>query len=211
MIVFLVVWETYNDTGCFDENEEFHYSFLNSRDDQLEPVEDLPYTGTHGTYGAAGYYIDLGPKQSLVLRYVNVLQENNWIDRQTRAVFADLVSYNANTRLFSQIKVVFELPTTGDVAMTTHVWSANFYPYQSPLDYVIMGLQFIFIIVWCVRFVLYLVFLFKQRCSALIYLEFYVKLLELGFGLAAVVFCFLRINATISAITKLRTSVGKFT
>ncbi|CAC5393050.1 PKD1L2 [Mytilus coruscus] len=207
---FCPFWGDFNESDCFDENEEFHYSFLNSRFDDLDPAGDLIYFGEHGTYGPGGYYIDLGPKQSLVSKYLDELIEHDWIDYRTRVLFLDLVTYNANSRLFSQIKLVFELPTTGSITLTKHVWSASFYPYQSSLDFVVLVLQIIFVLVWCVRFVLFLVFLIRCRMNAFLIVHTYSKLLELFFGAVAIICYILRIDATISVITSLRESVGRY-
>ncbi|VDI59821.1 Hypothetical predicted protein [Mytilus galloprovincialis] len=207
---FCPFWRDYNESDCFDENEEYHYSFLNSRFDALDPAGDLTYFGEHGTYGPGGYYVDLGPKQSLVSKYIDDLMEHDWIDYRTRVLFLDLVTYNANSRLFSQIKLVFELPTTGSITLTKHVWSASFYPYQSSLDFVILVLQIFFVLVWCARFVLFLVFLFSNRMNAFLLVHTYSKFFELSFGAVAIICYILRIDATISVITSLRESVGRY-
>ncbi|XP_052077930.1 polycystic kidney disease protein 1-like 2 [Mytilus californianus] len=207
---FCPFWGDFNESDCFDENEEFHYSFLNSRFDDLDPAGDLIFVGEHGTYGPGGYYIDLGPKQSLVSKYLDELIEHDWIDYRTRVLFLDLVTYNANSRLFSQIKLVFELPTTGSITLTKHVWSASFYPYQSSLDFVVLVLQIIFVLVLCVRFVLFLVYLIRCRMNAFLIVHTYSKFLELFFGAVAIICYILRIDATISVITSLRESVGRY-
>ena len=170
----------------------------------------MTYTGQHGKYGPAGYYVDLGPKQSLVTRYLSLLQEHDWVDFRTRVLFLDLVTYNANTRLFSHIKIIFELPATGSITMKTEVWSANLYPYRYALDYLILSFQIIFIIVLIVRFILFIVNLCRLKTRALTSISTYLRLLEITFDIAAVVCCILRIDATIGAISALKRSIGKF-
>jgi hypothetical protein len=206
--ILFLVWREYSETTCFDENEEFQYSFLHSR--EAEPAGDLTYTGQHGKYGPAGYYVDLGPKQSLVTRYLSLLQEHDWVDFRTRVLFLDLVTYNANTRLFSHIKIIFELPATGSITMKTEVWSANLYPYRYALDYLILSFQIIFIIVLIVRFILFIVNLCRLKTRALTSISTYLRLLEITFDIAAVMCCILRIDATIGAISALKRSIGKF-
>ncbi|XP_063448038.1 polycystin-1-like protein 2 [Mytilus trossulus] len=206
---FCTSWEEFNETDCFDENEEFQYSFLHNFGER-KSAGDSTYNGQHGKYGPDGYYIDLGPKQSLVTKYLNLLQESSWIDYRTRALFLDVVTYNANTRLFSHIKIVFELPTTGSITLTTEVWSANLYPYVYAIDYLVLLLQFIFIIVMLVRFVLFIVNFYRWRTRALLRISTYLRLMELTFGIVAIVCCILRIDATISAIALLKKSIGRY-
>jgi len=49
-IIYFLAWQEFNKTekiGCFDYNEEFQYSFLNSRDNiYVHPANDLPMLGS---------------------------------------------------------------------------------------------------------------------------------------------------------------------
>ena len=194
---------------CFDENEEYHYAFLHNFGENKNGG-DLSYIGLHGTYGPDGYYIDLGPKQSLVLDYVTLLQTYRWINDRTRAVFLDVVTYNANSGLFSSIKIVFEIPSFGGVTMAKVVWSANLYPYVYARDYLILMLQLIYVVVWLVRCVLLLIKLCRNRTKMLVTIGFYLRLLELILGATAIVCYILRIDATISSIASLKMTIGEF-
>ena len=211
-LLFFLAWQEFNETeeiGCFDYNEEYQYSFLNSRDDiYLAPANDLPYVGKYGKYGPGGYYVDLGPKQSLVLQYLNLLEHHKWIDYRTRVVFLDVVIDNTNTRLFSHVKLIFELPTLGGINMVKQVWSANLYPYVYALDYFILLLQLIFIVIWCVRLVFFFIYMLRLRSVAIRAIHTYMRLFEVIFGAAAIIYCILRIHATIAAIASLRQSIG---
>ena len=85
--------------------------------------------------------VDIGPKQSLAIDYIAALKLYNWIDKHTRAVFVDIMLYNANTNLFSAAKVVFELPPIGGVHLTSRVESSNLFMYVTQWDYLVLLLQ----------------------------------------------------------------------
>lgn len=166
--------------------------------------------GTFGIYGGGGYYVDLGPKQSLVLQYLQRLRTDNWIDNETRAVFADVVSYNPNLRIFNHLKVVFEKPVMGGVFMTSDIWSANLYPYVSSWDYVVLGFQILFVIILFVRIVLWLISICHLRTKCCFSVGMWVRLLEILFAIGAIVAYGIRIDKTISAIETLFNNFGKY-
>jgi len=103
------------------------------------------------------------------MQYFNLREHHRWIDYKTRVVFLDVDIYNATTRLFSHVKLFFELPTLGSINMVKQVWSANRYPYVHALAYFILLLQLIFIVIWCVRlvFFLYICFGYDQSLFGL--------------------------------------------
>lgn len=45
----------------------------------------------------------------------NELEEDNWLDRQTRAVFIEMTTYNANVNLYTVVSLLFEFPELGGV------------------------------------------------------------------------------------------------
>jgi hypothetical protein len=54
---------------------------------------------------------------------LTLLEQNNWIDRQTRAVFVEFDLYNPNVKMFSYCYILFEFLPTGSI-----VKSYRFYP-----------------------------------------------------------------------------------
>lgn len=75
---------------------------------------------------------------------LNKLQDNNWIDRQTRAVFIEYTLYNPNVDLFMYSLILFEHLTSG-----TLVNSALFSPillYSNSKQVVITGCFIVYLI-----------------------------------------------------------------
>ena len=76
------------------------------------------YTGQYGKYDAGGYVADLAQYDRTNQRFINDLNElerYNWLDKATRALFIDIITYNPSVNLFSYIKFTFEMPLTGGI------------------------------------------------------------------------------------------------
>jgi hypothetical protein len=201
-----VGWETYN-TSCFDENELTDYSFLYKSSSE---VKAFPYFGTYSYYNGGGYQMQLGPKQSLIIEHVNELRSKNWIDGNTRAVFIDSNTFNANSRLFTHLKVVFEISEYGDITMTTISKSSNLYPYVYALDYIILCLQIVFTIIIVIKMVMFGINAFKLKRKCFVSFGMWVTLAEIVLAISAIVFFIIRIDKTIKAVDDINNSNGEF-
>lgn len=206
--ILIVGWGNwFDDVKCFDENEETDYAFLYKTDSDTEA---LPYTGKFATYGGGGYHLDIGPKQSIAQTYVQIMKSNTWIDENTRAVFVETMLYNANSKLFSHVKIVFEFSTYGTIDMEYKISTANLYPYQVSFDYVVLGLQFVFVLIIFVKLVLIFVRALRSKCGYFLTLTAWIGILEVGFGTCAIVFFIIRVDETITAIEKIFKNLGEF-
>ncbi len=74
-----------------------------------------PYSGVYSSYVGGGYTYELTGDANQTQSDFQVMQQNNWIDRQTRAVFLEYAIFNPNINLFSYCLVLFELLPTGTV------------------------------------------------------------------------------------------------
>ena len=76
-------------------------------------LKEGSYTGRSNIdYPGSGFNVTLPMDYSGVLEKLYYLKDNNWIDRQTRAIFIDFIVYNANTRLITLVKVAIEFPAS---------------------------------------------------------------------------------------------------
>ncbi|XP_021360920.1 polycystic kidney disease protein 1-like 2 [Mizuhopecten yessoensis] len=192
---------------CFDENEETDYAFLYNN---ASVTKAMDYRGTYGTYGGGGYFLDLGPKQSIALLYIETLKNNNWIDEYTRAVFIESMLYNPDSKLFSHVKVVFELSSFGEISILHRITTANLYPFQESIDYLVLGLQVIFILIIFIKLVLIFVRALRSRCGHFLTVMGWVSVFEVAFGICAIVFFCIRVDETITAIEKIFKNLGSF-
>ena len=62
-----------------------------------------PYAGVFSSYVGGGFTYELTGNATQIQADFQVMQQNNWIDRQTRAVFLEYSLFNSNINLLPRI------------------------------------------------------------------------------------------------------------
>lgn len=62
------------------------------------------HPGEVASYSGGGYYLDLSRNREDSANQLQVLKDNLWLDRGTRAVFLDFSVYNGNINLFCIVR-----------------------------------------------------------------------------------------------------------
>ncbi len=78
-------------------------------------LESFPFTSKYTTYSGGGYVYELRGKLKYLKGNLSLLQEMNWIDRQTRAVFIEFSLFNPNINLVSVCTFLVEFLPTGNL------------------------------------------------------------------------------------------------
>ena len=101
------------ETGAPNVSDPLKLAFT-WRDDVANQLKGVERPGKFARYDGSGYVYDLTnlTTDSLVEAF-EYLQENTWLDRQTRAVFISLVTYNANFNLYAVCNFQLELSLAG--------------------------------------------------------------------------------------------------
>lgn len=76
-------------------------------------LRGFPFVGRLVTYDGGGYSANLGYNEETSWTVLADLHSHNWLDKQTRAVFAELTVYNANINLFATAFLFIEILPTG--------------------------------------------------------------------------------------------------
>lgn len=76
-------------------------------------LRGFPFVGRLVTYDGGGYPANLGYNEETSWTVLADLHSHNWLDKQTRAVFAELTVYNANINLFATAFLFVEILPTG--------------------------------------------------------------------------------------------------
>ena len=112
------------------ETENFYYNWTRLEDvnpavlnqtssKDLEPFTyqsntgNLGMAGYVGMYPGGGYVATLGRFRHKVEARLDELRGRRWVDRSTRALISDVITYNANTNLFTRIRVLMEQTPLG--------------------------------------------------------------------------------------------------
>ena len=73
-------------------------------------------SGSIAPYSGGGYAADMGKYPHRAIELIKELKKNMWIDPQTRVVFLEVTTYNAQVNLFAIMNFMVEmLPTDGMV------------------------------------------------------------------------------------------------
>lgn len=202
--MFLQGWSP-DDSTCFDPSEVIDngYRFKSSSE-----LNTLSYFGVFSLYGGGGYVLDIGPKQSLVTYYLKQLKAINWMDVYTRALFIDSYVFNANTRLLTRLKVVFEISEYGSIVMTTNPYSFNILPYVSTWDYIVLACQLLFIVALILRIFEFIKNIMKFRLGALKKFVTWLRCTEICLSISSVVCFILRIDRSLQGLADTSNYLG---
>ena len=76
-----------------------------------------------GFYGGGGYVADLGHDAETAYGFFKKLYRGNWIDRQTRAVFAEILVLNPATEYYTSISIPFEFYPIGGIIADVKIYT----------------------------------------------------------------------------------------
>ena len=85
------------------------------------------------------------------MKEIQDLQFHGWIDRYTRAVFAEFTVYNAQTNFFGVVSMLIEVLPTGGYHPYPKVNTIRLYRYTGPDQLVVMAFEFLFFAFLCVH------------------------------------------------------------
>ena len=175
-----------------------------------ESADGFTVQGFHGFYPARGFVANLGKYMSKVLKTLGVLRENNWIDRLTKALIIDTVTYNANTNLFTRIRVVIEQPSIGNIVIQGQIRSFVLYTYIGNSGMVTLLLQFAWLIVMIYMTVKMVKGIVKQRKAYFTsnYWNMW-RCIGLMFAVLAAVTFIVKVIFAMKLIERVKTEFGK--
>jgi hypothetical protein len=104
-------------------------------------------------------------------RKLQALRLDKWVNEGTSYLRTDFLSYNPNVGLFTTIQVSLDIHPSGAVFPTVWIQSIDFQVYATQLDYVRLGLEFLFLVsllVFCVQEVMiYITLAHMERDQAI--------------------------------------------
>ncbi|KAM3929202.1 polycystin-1-like protein 1 [Leptodactylus fuscus] len=96
-------------------------------------------------YEERGSIINLGRSRTEAISTLQNIQNQQWIDRRTRAVVVQYLLYNPPTNLFTTVSLLTELPVSGNIITSAHIDSVRIYRNTSPMDYFIMIFELMYL------------------------------------------------------------------
>ena len=121
-------WQSFNGSYSPDKSDQNIFSaFQYTKSSQ---IDSLPYTGILNTYMGGGYIFkmnNLANNQSELKTNLLGLKKHGWIDRRTRAIFIEFITYNPNINLFSKCLFLFEFISTGQIVSSSQFAPVNLF------------------------------------------------------------------------------------
>ncbi|OON20938.1 polycystin-2 domain protein, partial [Opisthorchis viverrini] len=99
----------------------------------------------YGAYPGSGYVQDLSRSRNTSEEIIQELFEGRWIDEASRVLFLDFTIYNANINMFVIVKLIFELPVTGGVFVSSEFQPAKLVRYLTATDYFVMACEIMYL------------------------------------------------------------------
>ena len=112
-------------------------------------VVKTPLYGKRATYsqGDGGYVVDLDRNNvSSARALLRELRRRLWIDRATRAVVVETTFYNANSNLFSIVRLLVEFASSGGALPSIDIHTTRLYRYVNPFQFFIVACEIVFLI-----------------------------------------------------------------
>ncbi|XP_055851359.1 polycystic kidney disease 2-like 1 protein [Episyrphus balteatus] len=107
--------------GEFSKINEETNEFLNNTHTTADYNNNQPVWGKISTYSEAGYIEELSLIREETEATLEQLKSSSWIDRGTRMVLLEFVSYNANVNLLCKIKMMVEFIPSGGILTSSSI------------------------------------------------------------------------------------------
>ena len=128
----------------------FHYSASPSLPTILYRIingqsffDTATFLGYNGWYDAGGFFTDISRNVTEFLTTVKKLEDERYLDLQTRALLVVFNVYNPNFNLFASVQHVFDFLPSGAVATTLHVNVVPVDIYDDPVSQAIAAIEVI--------------------------------------------------------------------
>jgi len=144
--------EQVNDTDSKETDVEklsspWHYQ-------SVMEASSFPYMGKLSSYRGGGFIVELAPDKVTALHGLQDLEARSWIDRYSRALFAELSIYNVNINLLCVVTLLYEELPTGGGETFVNIQTIRVYRYLGNFSAALMACEVIFaflLLRWIVR------------------------------------------------------------
>lgn len=125
------------ETNAFGPQKQWEFSNESSLDGQA-------HWGINQVYDGSGFVLQVPSTYTNAVKFFAYLKENNWIDRQSRAIFIDFTLYNANLNLFTIMRFLVEIHASGGLISTHALYPVRLLSYVRDEDRVAFAFQIVF-------------------------------------------------------------------
>ena len=156
-------------------------------------------------YGGGGYIADLGYNRDTALGVIEDLENNDWIDNRTSAVFVEFTVYEPSSTLFSVAKYLYERYPTGGVKTTSTIDTLMiYYPVDPSIRSFYLVCQLILVIFVFGLFIVEIAKLYLQGCGYFTRFWNIVDIVQITVAVAAMIQYFFKAKFTSNFVRRVR-------
>jgi len=173
-------------------------------------LQTIPFMGKLATYGGGGYVLEVTPNSDIHSQKILQLQNSQWLDDRTRAVFIEFTLYNPNSNLFSALIFLFEFTNIGVIVPYYQIFTTKLYHYGNELETVVAVCEVTFVL-YNIVFTYYEIKRYRKLGRHVYFQEFwsYTEIIQFGLSYSVIVLFFQRMVAVNNIIDELKKSNGQ--
>ena len=200
-------WNTYNSSYKPAYSWDKVYNAFQYR--TANDLNGYPIVGTYTNYWGGGYVYEMRGQKSYLKGNLTLLQKNNWIDRQTRAIIVEFSVFNPNIKLITVAEILFEILPTGTIIRSARFDPISLFSEFSLLLIICDSIYILFIIYFTINEIK--VLCREGRCYFYHFWS-YVEWAIIGFSWTAFALSIYKINASnqVSEFFKKTSGYGYF-
>ena len=172
-----------------------------------EETDTRPRWGQFSFYDGGGFVADLGYDNHTGFSIVTNLQNNGWLDRQTRVVLAEFSTFNPSVNILSVATYFYEVDASGLRAASMQIRVLSLDSTGTPSHQFYLICLFLYILFVFLYFGRETFKLYNLRSRYFKSMWNWVEIFQITFSLISVVMYIMRRNRAISSIGKLHKNI----
>ena len=172
-----------------------------------EETDTTPRWGKFAFYDGGGFVADLGYDNYTGFSIVTNLQNNGWLDRQTRVVLAEFSTYNPSVNILGVATYFYEVDASGLKAASMQTRALSLDSPDAPSHQFYLICLFLYIVLVFLYFgrEIFRLYIYRSRYFKCIWN--WIEIFQILFSLIAVVMYIIRQSKAISTMGKLHKNI----
>ena len=172
-----------------------------------EETDTTPRWGQFSFYDGGGFVADLGYDSHTGFSTVTNLQDNGWVDRQTRVVLAEFSTFNPSVNILGVATYFYEVDASGLKAASVQTRVLSLDSTNAPSHQFYLICLFLYTVFVFLYFGREMFRLYNHRSRYFKSVWNWVEIFQIVFSLFAVVMCVIRRSKTLSTMGKLHKKI----
>ena len=172
-----------------------------------EETDTTPRWGQFSFYDGGGFVADLGYDNHTGFSIVTNLQNNGWLDRQTRVVLAEFSTYNPSVNILGVATYFYEVDASGLKAASVQTRVLSLDSTNAPSHQLYLICLFLYTVFVFLYFGREMFRLYNHRSRYFKSVWNWVEIFQIVFSLFAVVMYVIRQSKTLSTMGKLHKNI----